>query len=281
MPELFFDAFSLVAVLVFFYMTGWFLIALFLKRNDVADIAWGIGFIFVAIFSYVKADAGIDLGMLLVLVIFVWGSRLSFHILKRNIHKPEDRRYMEWRLGWGKWVVPRAFLQVFMLQGLLMILIVSPVVVFNMYRALSVVVFDGYALLILSVGLVIWLVGFYFESVGDRQLRVFLANPENKGKILDTGLWKYTRHPNYFGEVTMWWGVWVMSLSALVSVSGASGIPLWPFGLSIIGPLTITFLILKVSGIPLLEKSMEKNPLFDTYRQTTSKFIPWNTKTTI
>lgn len=281
MPELFFDAFSSVTALVFFYMTGWFFISLILKRNDVADIAWGIGFIVVSFFSYFIVGEALDMGFLIVLVVLVWGSRLSFHILSRNIGKPEDRRYGAWRLSWGKWFILRSFFQVYMLQGLLMIAIVSPVIIFNVYRPVFADFFDGYAFMLLCIGFVLWLVGFYFESVGDKQLRVFLANPENKGKILDTGLWKLTRHPNYFGEVTMWWGVWVMSLYAGVSTWSVAFVPLWPFGLSIIGPLTITFLILKVSGIPLLEKNMEKNPLFDTYRKTTSKFIPWNKKTTL
>lgn len=281
MTELLIHSFTTVGLLVFGYMTLWFIISLFLKRNDVADIAWGIGFVVISLLSYFSVREPVDIGLLIVLVVLVWGDRLSFHILSRNIGKPEDRRYAAWRLSWGKWFVVRSFFQVYMLQGALMIAIVSPVIVFNVYRPLFAGVFNGYAFLLLCIGFGLWLVGFYFESVGDRQLRVFLANPDNKGKILDTGLWKYTRHPNYFGEVTMWWGVWVMSLYAGVSTWSVAHVSLWPFVISIIGPMTITFLLLKVSGVPMLEKNMEQNPLFDNYRKTTSKFIPWKKKTLV
>ena len=113
------------------------------------------------------------------------------------------------------------------------------------------------------VGVLVWLVGFYFEAVGDAQLARFIKDPANKGKLMQSGLWAYTRHPNYFGEVTQWWGIWIIALS----VSGG-----W---LGIIGPITITFLILKVSGIPMLEKKMAENPEFTEYKKQTSMVIPW------
>ena len=107
-----------------------------------------------------------------------------------------------------------------------------------------------------------WILGFVFESVGDAQLARFIKDPANKGKLMQSGLWQYARHPNYFGEVLMWWGLWIIALSV-------------PNGLyGIIGPLTITFLILKVSGIPMLEKRMEENPEFVEYKKRTSKFFP-------
>jgi steroid 5-alpha reductase family enzyme len=113
-----------------------------------------------------------------------------------------------------------------------------------------------------SVGVLVWLIGYYFESRGDAQLAVFISNPENKGTIMTSGLWAYTRHPNYFGEVTQWWGIWLIAM----------GLPMgW---LAVIGPLTITFLILKVSGIPMLEKKYEGNPEFEAYKQRTSAFFP-------
>lgn len=144
-----------------------------------------------------------------------------------------------------------------------MILIASPVIFINTFRGGGFTLFD-------VLGLAVWLIGFYFESRGDSQLKTFISNPENKGKILNTGLWRYTRHPNYFGEVTQWWGIWIIGLSVAYTFSSSL-----PFALlSIIGPLTITFLILKVSGIPMLEKNMAKNHLFDEYRRTTSVFFP-------
>jgi steroid 5-alpha reductase family enzyme len=113
------------------------------------------------------------------------------------------------------------------------------------------------------VGVFVWIIGFIFESVGDAQLKNFISDPQNKGKLMRSGLWQYTRHPNYFGEVMQWWGLWLVSLSV-------------PNGIYFIfGPLTITYLILKVSGVPMLEKKMEENPDFADYKRTTSVFIPW------
>lgn len=242
-------------LVVFVYMTFWFFAALILKRNDVADIAWGIGFILVTAILFVRHGIAIDRGLFVLLIVAIWGTRLAYHILKRNINKPEDKRYAAWRLEWGKWFVLRSYLQVFMLQGLLLLLIVTPVSIIEIMRGSAITFFD-------VLGVCVWIFGFYFESVGDKQLKNFLSNPGNKGKILDTGLWKYTRHPNYFGEVTQWWGLWIIALSV-------------PYGIwGIIGPLTITFLIVKVSGVPMLEKGMATNPLFDEYRKTTSVFIP-------
>lgn len=137
-----------------------------------------------------------------------------------------------------------------------MLLIVSPVLFINSLPL-------GYASILLPIGFVVWMIGFTFESVGDKQLKEFIANPENKGKIMDQGLWAYSRHPNYFGEVTQWWGLFIIALSV-------------PFGIwSIIGPLTITFLILKVSGVPMLEKSFVGKPGWEEYKKKTSVFIPW------
>lgn len=255
MFQILIDSLYFVSLLVFCYMTVWFFIALILKRNDVADIAWGIGFILVAVSLFIKYGIELDRGFLATLLVLIWGTRLAYHIFKRNIKKPEDKRYAVWRVEWGNWFVIRSYMQVFMLQGILLVFVVSPVIITNTFRG-------GAWNLLDLLGLAVWIFGFYFESVGDRQLRNFLSNPENKGKILNTGLWKYTRHPNYFGEVTQWWGLGIIAISV-------------PFGLlGLIGPLTITFLILKISGVPMLERSMEENPLFDEYRKTTSKFLP-------
>ena len=116
--------------------------------------------------------------------------------------------------------------------------------------------------LLVIIGFIVWLIGFYFESVGDKQLANFIHNPENKGKLMTEGLWKYSRHPNYFGEVTQWWGIWIIALSV-------------PYGwVAIIGPITITILILFVSGVPLLEKKYKGRSDFEAYKKRTSIFIP-------
>ena len=255
MFALFLQALQIVALVIWIYMTVWFVIGKVLKRNDVADIAWGIGFIVVALVPVFLHGFISNRAMLVTLLVVIWGSRLAYHIFRRNIKKTEDARYVAWRNAWGKYFTIRSYGQIFLLQGLLMILIATPVILVHTYSGVGLTFFD-------IIGVLVWITGFYFESQGDKQLRNFIKNPENKGKILNTGLWKYTRHPNYFGEVAQWWGIWIIALSVPYSLLG------------LIGPLTITFLILKVSGVPLLEKNMAANPLFDEYRKTTSMFFP-------
>ena len=116
------------------------------------------------------------------------------------------------------------------------------------------------------LGMCIWLFGFIFESLADRELASFAKDPNNKGKILQTGLWKYSRHPNYFGEVLSWWGIWIIA----ISVSGG----VW----TIIGPITITVLILYVSGVPLLEERLKNRDGYLDYTRKTNKFFPWRPK---
>jgi steroid 5-alpha reductase family enzyme len=238
------------------YMTLWFLVSLIKKRNDVADVAWGLGFVLLAWTSFFLAGGAGTRGLLACILVSVWGLRLAWHIHARHRGKPEDFRYMAWRRGWGKWFYARSYAQVYLLQGALLFLVALPVLMINRK--------PGSALdLLCGVGVGAWIFGFLFESVADAQLARFARDSDNRGKILQTGLWRYTRHPNYFGEVVQWWGIWLMAI----------GIPGGWFG--IVGPLTITVLILKVSGIPMLEKKMAQNPDSAEYRRKTSVFLPW------
>lgn len=248
--------FLVLGVVLFVYMSFWFLVSLIKKRNDVADTAWGLGFVLLTWVSFFLSSS-FDLRILIVnTLVSVWGLRLAWHIHSRNKGKTEDYRYLAWRNEWGKWFYIRSFFQVYLLQGLFLFMIVSPVLLINKNSLTSLGLLD-------IVGFVVWIVGFIFESVGDAQLRKFISDPANKGKLMRQGLWQYTRHPNYFGEVLQWWGIWIVS----VSVTG---------GLYFVfGPLTITYLILKVSGVPMLEKKMEENPEFAEYKRQTSMFIPW------
>ena len=244
----------LVAVL-FVYMTTWFVVSLIKKRNDVADVAWGMGFVLLAWTSFfLSDDAGLR-GLIVSVLVSIWGVRLAWHIHTRNKGKAEDYRYLAWRTEWGKWFYPRSYVQVYLLQGILLFLVAFPVLLINQNGEVALRWLD-------FVGIAIWLFGFCFEVVGDAQLRRFIANPANKGKLMQNGLWAYTRHPNYFGEVTQWWGVWLLALSV-------------PNGwLGVIGPLTISFLILKISGVPMLEKKMAENPEFAEYKRRVSMFFP-------
>lgn len=247
---------SLVAVFV--YMTAFFIVAALLKRNDLADFAWGLGFVLVTYLNLYLWPGSNVVHAILAVLVTLWGLRLAIYIYSRNRGKKEDYRYKAWREEWGKWWLLRSYFQVFLLQGLLLVVVISPVIVALTFRPeVNVLTY---------IGLVVWLIGFYFETLGDYQLSQFIKRSSNKGKVMTTGLWQYTRHPNYFGEVTMWWGVWLIAFAH-------------PWGwLGIIGPLTITFLILKVSGIPMLEARYAGNKEYEAYKKKTSIFIPLPSK---
>ncbi len=240
---------------VLLYMTGWFIVSQVRGRNDIADVAWGLGFILAALVSLVAAGEYSARGLLVTVLVIFWGMRLALHIHLRNRGKGEDPRYRKWREEWGRWFVLRSFLQVFMLQGVLLVLVAAPVVFVNASPAAPFIALD-------ALGALVWLVGFVFEAAGDLQLARFLRDPANRGKLMTGGLWRYSRHPNYFGEVTLWWGIWLI----------AAAVPRgW---MTVIGPLAITFLILKVSGVPMLEERYEGRADFQEYKRCTSAFFP-------
>lgn len=249
----------LIAALVLAaYMTLGFIVSLVRRDNGIADIAYGGGFMLLALTTYALGPASIP-GLILSILVFIWGLRLSLRILKRNWNKPEDFRYAAWRKEWGNTFVVRSFLQVYMLQGAVIFIVSLPVMLANLYGESNI------ALLSL-VGIGIWVIGFFFEAEGDRELDAFIRNSENKGKLMTRGLWKYTRHPNYFGESVMWWGIAIAALSLLsYGVAGFAGF---------LSPILITFLLLKVSGIPMLEKKMQEHPDWNEYARKTSAFIP-------
>ena len=244
-----------LALILFSYMSLWFIVSLLKKRNDVADVAWGLGFVLLAWSAFVLSDGPGVRGILVNILVSIWGVRLAWHIHSRNRGRTEDYRYLAWRTAWGKWFYVRSYAQVYLLQGFLLFLVASPVLLINRSVATGLGMLD-------ALGMAVWLVGFSFEAVGDAQLARFIKDPVNKGKLMQGGLWAYTRHPNYFGEVTQWWGLWLVALS----VPGG-----W---LGIIGPMTITFLILKVSGVPMLERKMQEHPEFAAYERRVSMFIP-------
>lgn len=243
-----------LALLLTIYMSSWFVLSLLKRRNDIADIAWGLGFILLAWVGMYLAQTSLR-GLVVNILVTIWGSRLAWHIFIRNRNKREDYRYAAWRKEWGKFFYLRSYFQVYLLQGLFLYLIIQPVIFIHHQINASLGIGD-------LIGVLVWAIGFYFESTGDAQLKQFISNPLNKGKLLETGLWRYSRHPNYFGEVTQWWGLFIIALSLPNSIY------------TIIGPLTITLLILFVSGIPLLEKKYAGRPDFESYKKRTSKFFP-------
>ncbi|MDP8201426.1 MAG: DUF1295 domain-containing protein [Candidatus Tenebribacter burtonii] len=241
---------------VFLYMNLIFVLAVMKKNNGIVDIAWGLGFIMIALLNFFYIPGFTARQLLVTLLIVLWGIRLAHYVNCRNKNKPEDFRYANWRREWGKYWMIRTYFQVFMFQGLFMLIVVSPVFILHYDTG-------GKLGLLEIIGAAVWIIGYLFESIGDLQMMNFKKDPANKGKIITSGVWKYTRHPNYFGESAMWWGIF------LIVVNIANG--LW----GIISPATITFLLLFVSGIPLLEKKYKDNPEFQEYARKTSIFIPW------
>ena len=244
------------AAAVWAFMTGLFLIALVRKDNGIVDAAWGPGFILLAAISLALHPAWTGRRLLLSGLVLLWAVRLSFHIFHRNRGRGEDFRYAAWRARWGRTFVLRSYLQIFMLQGFFMVLIALPLVLLARRPAAAWSALD-------AAGLGVWLIGFLFEAVGDAQLARFKRHPDHRGLIMEGGLWAYTRHPNYFGEALMWWGIFLVSLA----VPGG-----WP---GLLGPLTITLLLRFVSGVPLLERKYAGRADFAAYAGAVNAFLPW------
>lgn len=242
-------------VLVLSYMTLWYGVALASKRYDVVDSAWGIGFVLVAWVSLALRSNFGSLQVVSAALVTLWGLRLFTHIARRNWpKKEEDHRYQELRNKWGRAEQRKAYTNIFLLQGLLLVAISTPMIAlaFTQHQA------DALS----YVGWAVWLFGIGFEAVADWQLATFITyRPKGSHDILDRGLWHFSRHPNYFGEVVTWWGAALVAFS----VGGWWGI---------LGAVTITILITKVSGIPPLEKHYDGNKAYEAYRKRTSVLIP-------
>jgi len=249
---------AIAGLFVFAYMTAWFVVALALRRNDIADVAWGLGFPGIAVVLLALPSSPRDPRQVLVAaLVAVWGLRLAYHIFRRNFRTghAEDVRYATWRREWGRWFVVRTYLQIFVLQGLFMLIVAAPLVVTAADAGPALGLID-------AVGVAVWVVGLAFEAIGDAQLARHLSRPEKRGTPLTTGLWAWTRHPNYFGDATQWTGIGIVGLSA----------PLGWVGL--VGPLAMTLLLRYVSGVPMLEARHVGEPAWDAYRAHTSVMFP-------
>lgn len=239
-------------------MTLLWLVSLRLRNASIVDIFWGAGFVVsVWVYFLLTPDGYLLRKWLISLLVTIWGLRLSLYILWRNAGKGEDFRYQKWREEHGANWWWRSFFQVFLLQGVLMWLISAPLL------AAQVNALPARLTLLDGLGVALWIIGFYFEAVGDWQLSRFLANPENKGKLFTQGVWRYTRHPNYFGDAAQWWGFFLLALAA----GGA-----W----TLFSPILMSLLLRRVSGVTLLEKTLvETKPGYREYAETTNAFIPW------
>ena len=247
------------AVAVAALMVGTWLVSLVLRNASIVDITWGLGFVLVAWVSALRADAASGAASVLVAMVTVWGLRLGVYLFWRNHGNGEDYRYVAMRRRWGKrfWLISLA--TVFVLQGALMWIVSLPVQVAHVGDARD----GALAGVALVIGLALYAIGLLFEVVGDAQLARFKADPTNEGKVMRSGLWRYTRHPNYFGDACVWWGVGIVAQA----VTGTW----W----ALLGPLVMNILLLRVSGVALLERSLRKRkPDYAEYVRTTSAFVP-------
>lgn len=254
----FLQIYILSLVIILSLMTILWIISIIIKNVSIVDPFWGLGFVAASTFYFMKCD-GFELRKIILLtLVAIWGFRLSVYLAWRNFGKGEDFRYREFRRKYGEkrywWI---SFFQTFLLQGILMWLISAPLLGAQYYGHDRALGFLDYA------GIFFWLTGFAFEAGGDFQLAVFKADTGNKGKVLNKGFWRYTRHPNYFGDSSVWWGYGFICLGA------GSYFP-------VLGSVLMTILIIKVSGVALLEKTLEVQKLqYKEYIRKTSSFIPW------
>ena len=243
------------ATIVALMLVTW-LVSLPLRNASIVDLIWGLGFVLVAWAVRLTVDGNSARQWLLVAMVTLWGLRLSAYLTWRNHGNGEDYRYKAMRKHWGErfwWV---SLFTVFALQGILMWTV-------SLSVQLGQVPDDPGLGVLAALGVALWAVGLTFEAVGDAQLARFKADPANAGTVMDQGLWRYTRHPNYFGDCCVWWGI---TLVAIESGLGAVGI---------VGAVVMTVLLRRVSGVTLLEKSLKKRRAgYDEYIARTSPFIP-------
>jgi steroid 5-alpha reductase family enzyme len=251
----------LLANIVFFSI--FYIIALIRDDFGIIDVAWGLSFLVLFLTGLQVKGLEIE-GRLLVIggALFFWAIRLSGYILYRNLKlNHEDQRYTEMRNGWGESIKINAYFRVYVLQALLSLIVASPLIsIFYQSELKEIYSITDY------IGLCLLAFGFLFESISDYQKNKFKSDINNKGKPCDKGFWKYSRHPNYFGETIFWWGIALLTITQI------------PFYWALLGPGFITFLLIKVSGVAMLEKNYEENNLYGEYRRVTNKFFPWTPK---
>ncbi len=265
--------FSHAAVVVFGLLTALWALSVAVKDASLIDIFWGFGFLLVGAVCLYLAPVKTDYLALLAALPIIWGARLTLYLGRRNLGHGEDKRYISMQKRAAKkgmseqgWRL-RSLFTIFFGQGILIMIVSAPVWV-------AMATGDAARIGVMAIaGALLWLIGFLFEAIGDAQLAAFLkANKGYNGPIenkpvMDKGLWKYTRHPNYFGNACMWWGIWLVACAA-------------PLGwATIIAPIIMTLLLTKVSGRDLLERDMGKRKSYQDYIARTSGFIPMPPKT--
>jgi steroid 5-alpha reductase family enzyme len=249
--------FAATAMAIAVCMGALWLLSLALRDASIVDVFWGLGFVVIAAISLAQTPDASPRRWLLVAMVCLWGLRLAGYLLWRNAGRGEDPRYRAMRRHWGArfwWV---SLFTIFALQGVLMWIVSLPV-------QLGLLAPGGPLGALDALGILLFAVGIFFETIGDWQLARFRADPAKAGRVMDRGLWRITRHPNYFGDVCVWWGIFAVALST----------PYGPW--SAVGPALMTFLLLRVSGVAMLERSIAKRrPGYAEYARRTSAFFPW------
>ena len=239
-------------------MTLLWIVSIKIKNVSIIDPFWGLGFVIVAVYYNLNLQEHSLRSKIVLTLAIIWGLRLFIYLLWRSWNKEEDYRYQQFRNDYGAqrywWF---SFFQVFLLQGFLLWLISAPLLAAMYFGSTTSLYILDY------VAILIWFIGFSFEAGGDYQLAKFKSNPENKGKLLTSGLWKYTRHPNYFGDATVWWAFGLFSIAA-----GAY--------LPILSSILMSLLIVKISGVAMLERTLKHTkPEYKEYIERTNAFFPW------
>ncbi|MFX1569238.1 MAG: DUF1295 domain-containing protein [Promethearchaeota archaeon] len=252
---------------LFFYLIIAFIVGTIKKNNGLMDIFYGPGYSVIALTSlihYFILENALNIRQIIVTVlVIIWSIRLASYVFIRNRGKPEDYRYKAMRERWKTNILLKSLIRVYIFQGIVIFIVAFPVWFVNISINPLVLNLLDFAGITLWLGGIVWLIGFLFETIGDYSLYKFLSKPENKGEVMDRGVWKLSQHPNYFGEVTQWWGIYIIVLAT-------------PFGfITILGPIFITYMIIKVSGIKLLDKRFEADSKYAKYKQRTSVFFPW------
>lgn len=245
---------SAIAIAILMFST--WVLSVAIKNASIVDIVWGTGFVVVAWVSYAVGDGDDTRRIVIAVLVTLWGLRLAGYLAKRNLGHGEDYRYRAMRKHWGPRFPIVSLVTVFLLQGVLMWIVSIGV---QLGQVPDSPTFGPIG----TMGILVWLVGLAFEAIGDLQLARFKADPANAGKVMDKGLWSLTRHPNYFGDSLVWWGIAI--------VAAESGLGAWGF----VGAAVMNFLLVRVSGVALLEKSLSKRKEgYAEYVARTSAFLP-------
>ncbi len=243
-----------LAVLVVVHGTT-FVIGRRIGRYNIVDVTWGLGFVAVAAVAAILGTGDASRRVLLLVLVSMWGLRLAWHMVVKSAGKGEDPRYEH--LLRGDFSAGNVIRRIFVIQALATWFVSLPL-------QLSATLGPTPAQLrpVLIAGVAVWVIGLTFEAVGDHQLRRFKADPANKGVIMDRGLWSWTRHPNYFGDACVWWGLWLAGIAGAISL------------VTVLSPVLMTYFLVYATGARPTEKIMAKRPGFDEYRSRTSFFVP-------